>query len=160
MNFEDVNDEAIRLGTLSANLVTKLASQRGSGKRIFPLGIGASVNYASGTGLNSRCTKAKFYQTRLTGGAFTDKIVINSTTGLPTYQNFAAPGLNVCLSGDCSLPGETNIIAQDNCSATVSLYSVDYDAPTSGLQYAKPSIQKTIAALNKGGKKRSIQKEP
>ena len=149
MNYEDVNDEAIRIGTLTANFVTKLASQQDKGKRIFPLGIGATVNFAANTGLNDKCKKAKYYHTRMTGGAFVDKIVVNDTTGLPMYENFAAPGLNACLSGDCSLPGETDVIAKDACSATVSLYSVDYDAPNSAVKYSKPNIEKTVSALNK-----------
>jgi hypothetical protein len=36
--------------------------------------------------------------------------------------------LNVCINGDCSLPGETSFLDKD-CKTSVSVFTVDYDAP-------------------------------
>jgi len=148
LNFEDSKDESIQIATYTANIVSSLADLRDDGKKVLPLGLGANVNFAQNVGIKDKCHKAKFYHTRLTGGALTDKVVINATSGLPTYQDLVGPGLNVCLNGDCSLPGETNVIKKDDCSATISIYSVDYDAPTSALKYAKPNVDKAVARLN------------
>ena len=155
LKFNDVNDEAIRIATLTANTVSTLADSTQKGDKVLPLGLGATVNFATNTGLNNKCPSAKFYHTRLTGGAVIDRIVVDAKTGLPTYQNLVAPGLNVCLNGDCSLPGETNVINRDDCSATISIYSVDYDAPSTSLQHAKPAIDQAVARLNgkKGGRR-------
>ena len=42
-----------------------------------------------------------------------------------------ATGINVCLNGDCGLIGETALIAK-GCYSAVSMFTVDYDAPSCG----------------------------
>jgi 5'-nucleotidase len=77
---------------------------------------------------NDSCVDPPFVQTRFTGGSFTDIAVYNETTGLFKYGNFIAEGVNRCINGDCSLPGELPVV-DDSCSGSVSVFTVDYDAP-------------------------------
>lgn len=119
LNYDNSSDESIIIATDTANLVSTLGdSQKG---RILPLGLGGSVNYGTGVGQPANCSKAKWIHTRMTGGAYIDRINIGSN-GLPMYENIVAPGLNRCLSGDCSLPGEQDSVNKDMCAATLSIY--------------------------------------
>lgn len=94
-----------------------------------------SVNTPFITSLtNASCVNPPFVQTRLTGNADYDKAVYNATSGLFTYANIVPNGGgNTCINGDCSLPGETAIL-NSGCQASVSVFTVDYDAPTGPLQ--------------------------
>lgn len=154
LNFDDKDDESIRIATFSANLVTALADAVPKGKKLLPLGLGASVNYAESVGDAKACgSKPNWTHTRLTGGAYIDKIVLDDKTGLPTYENLAAPGLNTCLSGRCSLPGEQDTVNKDKCAATLSIYSVDYDAPSDAVKKSKTHIKPLVEQLNGHGKR-------
>jgi 5'-nucleotidase len=58
-------------------------------------------------------------------------VKFNSTTGLFKNQLvYNTPALNVCINGDCSLPGEASFLDKD-CKTSVSVFTVDYDAPDS-----------------------------
>jgi 5'-nucleotidase len=70
-----------------------------------------------------------FVETRLTGGAITDGIVINATTGFPVYTDVVGAGVNAALNGNKQLPGETLVSAK--CQTAVSVFAIDYDAPSS-----------------------------
>jgi 5'/3'-nucleotidase len=58
-----------------------------------------------------------------------DKAVLNTTSNVFTFGNDVNdPGANTCINGDCTLPGETNVVI--GCSVSLSVFTVDYDAPT------------------------------
>lgn len=89
----------------------------------------ASVNTPFITSLtNDSCVDPPFIQTRFGGGGFTDIALYNETTGLFRYGNLLADGVNRCINGDCSLPGERPIV-DDRCATSVSVFTIDYDAP-------------------------------
>lgn len=69
-------------------------------------------------------------QSRLTGGAIVDKAVFNATSGLFTFGNDVDAGVNACINGDCSLPGETTVVT--GCAVSISVFTTDYDAPNCG----------------------------
>lgn len=111
-----------------------LVNSTAPGQRILPLGYGVSVNTPYITSLtNDSCVSPPFIQTRLTGGADYDKAVFNATSGLFSYTNIVPPGGNRCINGNCLLPGETDVL-HDGCQSSVSVFTVDYDAPTSADQ--------------------------
>lgn len=148
VDWNNPNDEAIVLGVNSANLVSALTYVTDqNAERIVPLGLGGNVNYGAKVNDTKACPRVNWKHTRLTGGAYVDKIVIGSN-GLPTYQNIVADGLNRCINGDCSLPGEQDAINKDPCAGTVSIYSVDYDAPDSAFKQGRPQFQQAIQRLN------------
>ncbi|MCJ1447143.1 MAG: hypothetical protein MMC23_007652 [Stictis urceolatum] len=139
-------DPATVYAQLSTDLVNQIAKTRKKGKPLFPLGYGLNVNYPSITSLdNNTCVNPKFYQTRITGGAFSDFAAYNNATGVFNYQNILGDGLNVCINGNCELPGETDVV-NSGCNSAVSVFTVDYDAPngkgTSGIQHGlKPLVK-------------------
>jgi 5'-nucleotidase len=121
-------DPATINAELSVKLVNELAKNTRRGERLLPLGYGLNVNYPAITSFdNKSCIHPPFIQTRLTGGAFTDKAVYNATTKLFTFGNVLGSGVNRCINGDCRLPGETDVTS--GCKSSVSVFSIDYDAP-------------------------------
>lgn len=115
-------------GQLCANLAQTLIVAA-AGKRILPLGYGINVNIPLITSAtDASCINPPFILTRLTGGAFVDGAAYNNVTKTFTFKNVLSPGTNQCINGDCSLPGETDILAT-GCQSAVSVFTVDYDAP-------------------------------
>ncbi|KFY10408.1 hypothetical protein V492_05036 [Pseudogymnoascus sp. VKM F-4246] len=116
-------------GRLTANLAQTLIDAT-KGKRVLPLGYGINVNIPKiSSYTDNSCINPPFIHTRLTGGAYVDEAVFNETTGLFTWANVDTQGVNQCINGDCSLPGETVLLA-DGCKSSVSVFTVDYDAPS------------------------------
>ncbi|KAI1850872.1 hypothetical protein JX265_004934 [Neoarthrinium moseri] len=93
---------------------------------ILPLGYGGNVNYPK---LYSNWSDLEIVKTRYTGGAETNEAVPGSVPGTFTWANVSprSPGVNTCLNGDCSLPGETDTVNAGKVA--ISLYTVDYTAP-------------------------------
>ncbi len=150
LNLSDPDDESVKIGTYSANFVTTVADEAKSSNasaRVLPLGIGLSVNYPE-IAPSGNCTDLEWVHTRLTGKAVIDRFVVNATTGLPTYANYVSEGINACLAGNCSLPGETDVVENGNCQASASIYSVDYDAPTDAVQDLVAALTSGITSLN------------
>ena len=141
-------DPATINGQLSVDLVQQLA-KKGNQSALLPLGYGINVNYPAITSLtNSSCITPRFIQTRLTGGAEVDQAVFNETSGLFTYAELVSPGLNTCINGDCSLPGETTVVAS-GCFSSVSVFTVDYDAPNRiGDDDVRPQLQPLVTYQN------------
>ena len=77
------------------------------------------------------------------GGGTTDKAVWNATTGLFTYANIITEGVNVCVNGNCALPGETPVV-NNGCYASVSVFTIDTDAP---IGKAQGSIRAALTPL-------------
>jgi len=127
-------DPATITAQLAVDVVNQLVNKTKSGERLLPLGYGINVNNPVITSFtNASCVSPPFVQTRLAGGAFTDGAARNATTGLFTYTNFLGPGINTCINGNCSLPGETTVVGS-GCYSSVSVFTVDYDAPVGAAQ--------------------------
>lgn len=77
------------------------------------------------------------------GGATTDKAVWNATSGIFTYQNLITDGTNVCINGNCALPGETPVV-DNGCYGAVSVFTIDYDAP---MGHAQTAIRASLLPL-------------
>ena len=118
----NTNDVAVLNAAAAVKVVSQLAKTSG---RLLPVGYGLNVNLPI---MNTSCSSPAYYQTRLTGGAVVDKAVFNATTRTFTFGSDIDPAINTCINGDCSLPGETNIVL--GCSVAVSVFTTDYDAPT------------------------------
>lgn len=84
----------------------------------------------------------------MTGGAEVDTAVLNETTGLFSYGSVEPAGLNTCINGDCSLPGETNVV-DSGCFSSVTVFTVDYDAPNcAGSANVRPLLQPLVQYQN------------
>ncbi|CAI6021199.1 unnamed protein product [Clonostachys chloroleuca] len=124
-----LQDPAVITGRLAANLAQSFIT-KAAGKRILPLGYGVNVNIPYITSFsNNTCVNPPYILTRMTSGAIVDKAVYNATTGLFRYGDLVADGVNQCINGDCSLPGET-LVVNSGCQSAVSFFTVDYDAPS------------------------------
>ncbi|KLO10394.1 5'/3'-nucleotidase sure [Schizopora paradoxa] len=123
------DDPANLAGQVVANLVQAVSHNVDTkrGERILPLGIGMSSNLPV-FGPGNPCTNPPFVLTRMTGGALAPSVTLDTPSGFPEEIDFAANGINTCINGICQLPGETVVSAK--CETSVSIFSVDYDAPT------------------------------
>ncbi|KAF2091702.1 5'/3'-nucleotidase sure [Saccharata proteae CBS 121410] len=156
-------DPATINAQLTVSFVEQLVRSTAKGQRLLPLGYGINVNLPTISSFtDSSCLSPPFIQTRLTGGADTDSAVYNETTKLFTYGDYVGAGVNACINGDCSLPGETDV-ADSGCMSTVSVFTVDYDAPVGN---ATASVQQKLFPLVKtekmgkrdGGKKQRVER--
>ena len=143
---------------LSVKLVNELAKSARPGEPLLPHGYGINVNYPDvSSAPDSKCVYPPFHRARLTGEADTDKAVYNETSGLFTYADYVPPkgtGVNACINGDCSLPGETGLLS--SCAAPVSLFTVDYDAPAA---YTMDFVARTIGGLVKKYEGRKVKRD-
>lgn len=82
----------------------------------------------------------------MSGNAHINEAVFDPAKGIFTWANLKpyAAGVNACVNGDCTLPGETYVV--ENGRVSVSVYITDYDAPTG--EYTE-SIMKRIKPLTK-----------
>ena len=85
-------------------------------------------------------------QTRFTGNAHVNEAVLDTEDMTFHYENIKpyAAGVNACVNGDCTLPGETYVV--ENGGVSISVYSVDYTAPKG--DYTK-GIMERIQPLTK-----------
>lgn len=132
---------------LSVALVNQLA-KNANRSQLLPLGYGLNVNYPEITSLeNADCVSPPFIQTRMTGGAEVDTAVYDPTTGLFSYGSVVSAGANTCVNGDCSLPGETTVVGS-GCFSSVSVFTVDYDAPSPGSERVRRLLEPLVRYRN------------
>lgn len=114
------------------------------GSTVLPLGYGVNINIPE----LSDDTLPPVVKSRLTGEAETDVAVYDEKKGTFTWGNVRplAAGVNACYNGDCSLPGETAVVADGGIS--VSVFTIDYDAPS--IPYTEMVFSKA-ASLFSGG---------
>ncbi|KAG7660544.1 uncharacterized protein J8A68_005963 [[Candida] subhashii] len=134
----DLND-GMEPSTIYANKITEMVVQlfetQGDNERALPVGVGLNVNFPAVGYQNETCTNPKWVRTRLTGEASAGPdIEYDAISGLfvwvySTYSSAAA--FQTCQVGDCTLPSESWVVGFLDCSASVSVFSIDYDATTS-----------------------------
>ena len=84
----------------------------------------------------------------MTGGAIVDSAVFNATSKLFTYGDIVPAGANTCINGNCSLPGETNVV-DGGCQSSVSVFTTDYDAPlTAATEAVRTSLMPLVSYAN------------
>lgn len=126
-----LKDPATIYGELAANFAQQLINNTKKGEPLLPPGYGINVNLATITSYtNDSCIDPSFVNTRLTGGGQVYTALYNETTGLFGYNPIVTKGANVCINGDCSLPGETDLVNNGKCQSSVSIFTNDYDAPS------------------------------
>ncbi|KAM7200601.1 acid phosphatase precursor [Rhypophila sp. PSN 637] len=111
--------------------ISVLKRDVGETRTILPLGYGLNVNIPPLFADNY--TTIPVVHTRMTGDADTNKAVPNpDIPGTFTWANIEplAPGVNACINGNCTLPGETYVVNTLGL-VSLSLYTVDYTAPES-----------------------------
>lgn len=163
-SYKDVNrttpsgypDPATVAAQLSVALVSQLAKNANASSRLLPLGYGLTVNYPAITSLKSAaCVAPPFVQTRMTGGADVDTAVFDPVTRLFSYGSIVSAGANTCINGDCSLPGETTVV-EGGCFSSVSVFTVDYDAPSPGSGEVRSLLEPLVGYRNGTGKNATV----
>ncbi|KAK7222119.1 hypothetical protein V2G26_010122 [Clonostachys chloroleuca] len=116
---------AAEVGVKVVNTVINSAPKGGP---LLPLGYGLNVNIPE---LKGNHSDLKYVQTRMTGNAHVNEAVLDAEKGTFDWANIKpyAAGVNTCVNGDCSLEGETYVV--ENGAVSISIYIVDYTAPSS-----------------------------
>ncbi|KAK0718528.1 acid phosphatase precursor [Lasiosphaeria miniovina] len=141
------DSDAYRVAAVSFRVVQAViaSAPKGGkkGKPILPLGHGLNVNIPPLFAGNY--SRIPVVQTRFTGGAEVDAVVpVPAVPGTFTWSNLRplAAGVNECVTGECGLPGETNVVAAGKVA--VSLFIVDYTAP---LSFESVGVMARLASL-------------
>ncbi|KAH7230355.1 hypothetical protein NW759_016201 [Fusarium solani] len=126
---------------VSAKFVEKFIDTAPKRGPLLPIGYGVNLNLPL---LTDDDHDPEFVQTRFTGNAHVNEAVLDPKKGTFTWANIKpyAAGVNACINGNCSLPGETYIV--ENGGASVSLYTVDHTAPSTS--YTQ-SLMKRVASV-------------
>ncbi|KAM3505309.1 hypothetical protein MY10362_003012 [Beauveria mimosiformis] len=137
------SDPATLVAKMAVKVVDQVIRSSPKGGPLLPLGYGLSVNIPE---LKANGTEPEIVRTRMTGNAQVNEAVWDPKKGIFTWANLKpyAAGVNACVHGDCSLPGETYVV--ENGGISISIYTVDYDAPLN--EYAS-SIMQRLAPLTK-----------
>jgi 5'-nucleotidase len=128
-SYQNTTANATIAAQLSVNLVNRIAKNTPKGARLLPVGYGLNVNYPYFT---NGCVNPPFVKSRIAGGAGMPIVALNATSGLiiiagGNYYGDVSEGLNTCYNGDCFEPGESVVVT--TCQSSVSIFTVDYDAP-------------------------------
>jgi 5'-nucleotidase len=125
-NVTNATHPAALAAKASYAVVEQFIDATAEGSAVLPLGYGVNVNIPE----LSDATLPPVVKSRLTGEAETDVAVFDAEAGTFTWGNVRplAAGVNTCYNGDCSLPGETYVVA--NGGISVSVFTIDYDAPS------------------------------
>ncbi|ODQ79044.1 hypothetical protein BABINDRAFT_162116 [Babjeviella inositovora NRRL Y-12698] len=117
--------------------VDNLFTTQGDNSRVLPVSVGINVNFPPVGDQAQNCDDPNWVLSRLTGSdAYGFKLVLNQTTGLFQTVPTKFIGLANAVNGDVTLPGENTVV--NGCSSSVSVFSVDYDAPVALLNEVKP----------------------
>jgi 5'-nucleotidase len=131
VSYKEIKNEtnpATWAAKVSVKVVEQVIKTSPKGAPLLPLGYGLTVNIPAMTPNN---TNPDIFQTRMTGNANVNEAVWDEKRGTFTWANIRpyAAGVNTCVNGDCSLPGETYIV--ENGGVSMSIYVVDYTSPMS-----------------------------
>ena len=128
--YFDIHNEtnpATWAAEVSVKVVDAFIKSVPKGGPILPLGYGVNVNIPPLTGDDA---DLEYIQTRMTGNAHVNEAVLDPKKGTFTWENIKPyqAGVNTCVNGDCTMEGET--YAVENGAVSISLYTIDYTAPT------------------------------
>lgn len=143
-NVTNATHPAALAAKASYAVVEQFINATAEGSRVLPLGYGVNVNIPELTD----DTLPPVVKSRLTGEAETDEAVYDEEKKTFTWGNVRplAAGVNACYNGDCSLPGETYVVA--NGGISVSVFTFDYDAPS--IPYTDMVFAKAESLFSRG----------
>lgn len=118
-------------------LVATLEQSAGENPQLLPLGVGLNVNFpyvgdVAESTYNMTCTNPEYVFTRMSPAGIAWSCFFNETTGAFDWLDLTPndlQGANMPYNGDLTLPGETVISGPQTCKSSISVFTVDYDAP-------------------------------
>ncbi|RCK64006.1 Acid phosphatase [Candida viswanathii] len=138
LDLDDTLLESTIVATKSAELVDQLFMSQDENTRALALGVGLNVNFPPLGYDNESCTDPTWAFARMSGmDAIGADIQYDEETQKYSWVSRSWDALTACYNGDCSLPSENYVLEQGNCQATVSVFSIDYDANLVLTQQAK-----------------------
>lgn len=142
-DIKNSSDPATLVAKTAVKVVEQVIKTSPKGGPLLPLGYGLNVNIPE---LKGNCSEPEIVRTRMTGNSHVNEAVWDPKKGIFTWANIKpyAAGVNTCVNGDCSLPGETYVV--ENGGISVSVYTIDYTAPST--EYTK-SIMSRLEPLTK-----------
>ncbi|RLV92937.1 Acid phosphatase [Spathaspora sp. JA1] len=140
-------DDPMSPPTIYATKITEFVDELLNGYgRALPLGTGINVNFPNVGYLDESCTDPKWVNTRLTGDyASGGDLSYDKESNSFAWTQSSWDALEICESGDCKLPSENYIVEHTKCAASVSVFSIDYDAD----YYLSKKVQQAIGDLFK-----------
>ncbi|OAA41062.1 acid phosphatase precursor [Metarhizium rileyi] len=146
-DIKNETNEATWTAKISVKVIQHVVSSAPRGGPLLPLGHGLTVNIPVLTANN---TDPEIVHTRMSGNAHINEAVFDRATGVFNWANIKpySAGINACVNGDCTLPGETYVV--ENGRVSVSVYVTDYDAPTT--EYTE-SVARRIRPLTENSTK-------
>lgn len=142
---DSLNNDSLNPSNIYAKKVVELTDTVFKSNDKIPNMLGINVNFplaGSESTSNPACNEPHWQQTRLMGkGVFSPNMKYNSDSGLMewTYKYFDDIQKD-CEDGDCDLPSEYTVFWANNCTASVSVFSIDYDANLSQTNKVKNII--------------------
>lgn len=146
---EDPNDPQNIYGSKMVEFVDTLFEAQGENEVLLPIGTGLNVNFPLvSTDSKTGCQDPKFTFSRLTGEkVITLGLKYNETSGLFKSDVLPALGVQMAYNGDASLPSEDLVLDSYDCYSPVSVFSVDYTAPTTPQGQVKALLNKILVDL-------------
>ena len=146
---EDPNDPQNIYGSKMVEFVDTLFEAQGENEVLLPIGTGLNVNFPLvSTDSKTGCQDPKFTFSRLTGEkVITLGLKYNETSGLFKSDVLSALGVQMAYNGDASLPSEDLVLDSYDCYSPVSVFSVDYTAPTTPQGQVKTLLNKILVDL-------------
>lgn len=96
---------------------------------LLPLTTGINVNFPPTGDEDKSCLDPQFVFSRLSGpDSISPDMAFNETSGLFEWKNGHFTGTTQCIFGNCDLPSESWVLAEEKCKTSVSVFSIDYDA--------------------------------
>ncbi|KAK3312971.1 5'/3'-nucleotidase sure [Apodospora peruviana] len=121
-----LQDPATITARLAASFIQSMID-KAAGSRVLPKGYGITINLPHITSYTSdECTNPPFVLSRMAGNMSTDKAMYDSSTGLFNYESGGVPAMRQCRNGNCSLPGEVDVLTS-GCKSSVTVFTLDYD---------------------------------
>ncbi|OBA20105.1 sure-like protein [Metschnikowia bicuspidata var. bicuspidata NRRL YB-4993] len=122
----DTNFGANILAKKVVDLVDTLFESFQNRPNMIPVTTGINVNFPA---VGEDCTDPEYVYTRMTGiDSEIPDLTFNETSGMPVWKYGLYEATTKCVFGDCDLPSESWLLAEEKCKSSLTLFSIDYDA--------------------------------
>lgn len=128
------NDKLLPANIYSSKIVELVDLILAKDAAKIPNTVGLNVNFPQVSTLSDKnCTDPTWMKTRILGkGVLVPSMSYNKKTELyEVGYDYLDDKQKDCEDGDCNLPSEYSVFFAKNCTSTVSVFSIDYDASLS-----------------------------
>lgn len=131
-DFENDENDHLLAANIYAKKVVQFVDQLFKGAKddsILPITTGLNINFPSVGYDDESCEDPDWVFTKFSGEhSTTSDLKYNKESGLFESSSIGSEALYTCVFGNCSLEGESQLLADKNCKTSVSAFSIDYSA--------------------------------